>query len=84
MGTSKVRIKVFGGNSSLFRRTFILLTDVTHCEDTFSQISSPLTPSNYLHVITPLDELREAREVTLIGTLQKIVNLRRQVECFSE
>ena len=84
MGTSKVRIKVFVGNSSLFRRTFILLTDVTPCEDRFSQISSSLTPSNYLHLVTPFDELREACEVTLIGTLQKIVNLRRQVECFSE
>ena len=84
MGTSKVRIKVFVGNSSLFRRTFILLTDVTPCEDTFSQISSSLTPSNYVHLMTPFDELRDACEVTLIGTLQNIVDLRRQVECFSE
>ena len=84
MGTSKVRIKVFVGNSSLFRRTFILLTDVTPCEDRFSHISSSPTPSSSLHLMTPFDELREACEVTLIGTLQKIVDLRRQVECFSE
>ena len=86
MGTSKVRIKVFVGNSSLLRRTFILLTDVhvTPCEDRFSHISSSLTPSSYLHLMTPFDELREAYDVTLIGTLQKIVDLRRQVECFSE
>ena len=82
MATSKVRIKVFVGNSSLFRRTFILLTDVIPCEDRFSHISSSLTSS--LHLMTPFDELREACEVTLIGTLQKIVDLRRQVECFSE
>ena len=45
-GSTKVRIKVFVGNSSLFRRTFILLTDVTPCEDKCSQIFSSLTPSN--------------------------------------
>ena len=84
MGTSKVRIKLFVGNSSLFRRTFILLTDVIPCEDKCSQISSSLTPSNSLHLMTPFHELREACEVTLIGTLQNIVDLRRQVECFSE
>ena len=58
MGTSKVRIKVFVGNSSLFRRTFILLTDVTPCEDRFSHISPSLTPSSSLHLMTPFDELR--------------------------
>ena len=35
MGISKVRIKVFVGNNSLFRRTFTLLTAVTPCEETF-------------------------------------------------
>ena len=62
---SKVRIKVFVGNSSLFRLTFILLTDVTPCEDKCSHISSSLTPSNSLHLMTPFDELREACEVIL-------------------
>ena len=37
MGTLKVRIEVFVGNSLLFRRTCILLTAVTPSEDTFSQ-----------------------------------------------
>ena len=59
MGTSKVMIKVFVGNSSLFRRTFILLT-VIPCEDKFSQISSSLTPSSSLHLMTHFDELRDA------------------------
>ena len=58
VGTSNVRIKVFVGTSSLFRRTFIRLTDVTPCEDRFSQISSSLTPSRSRYRITPFEEFR--------------------------
>ena len=58
MGTSKVGIKVFVGNSSLFRRTFILLTGVIPCEGRFSHIFPSLTPSSSLHLMTPFGELR--------------------------
>ena len=39
-------------------------------------------PSKSLHLITPFEELREECAVTLIGTLQKTVDCRRQLECF--
>ena len=76
-----VRTKVFIGNSSLLRRTFIRLTEVTSSEDKFWQMSSSLTPSKSLHLITAFEELREECAVTLIGTLWKTVDFRRQLEC---
>ena len=58
VGVLKVRIRVFVGTSSLFRRTLILLTDVIPCEERFSQISSSLTPSRSFDRTTPFDEFR--------------------------
>ena len=83
VGELKVNMSVFVGTSSLFRRIFILLTTTTPCEVRFSHISSSLTPSKSLDLITPLHEFREECGVTLIGTLQISLDLRRFREWLS-
>ena len=77
-----VRTKVFIGTSSLFRRTFILLTSVTSCDERFSSISL-LTPSKSRHLVTPFDALREECGDNLIVTLPSEDDLRRHLQCFS-
>jgi hypothetical protein len=83
IGLLNVRIKVFVGIKTSFRRILILLTVVTPCEDRFSQISSSLTPSKSLDRITPFDELREECAVTLIDMLQSTFDFRRFLEWLS-
>ena len=81
--TTTHNMSVFVGTSSLFRRIFILLTPTTPCEVKFSDISSSPTPSKSLDLITPLHEFREECGVTLIGTLQRSLDLRRLREWLS-
>ena len=54
-----IRIKVFIGTSSLFQLTFFLLISIISCDESFSNISSSLTPSKSRHVITPFHVLRD-------------------------
>ena len=70
-------MSVFVGTSSLFRGIFILLT-TTPCEVSFSDITSSPTPSKSLE-----HEFREECGVTLIGTLQRSLDLKRLQEWLS-
>ena len=79
-GFENVRMKVFVGTNSLFRRMWILLTADTPWEERLSSISSSLTPSKSLDRMTPFEELRDVCALTLIGILHIIFYLRRHFE----